>query len=856
MDRSLYRYIFVNSKNSQILLLALILLMMPVVYITLELPKMIVNQAIEGEEIPEALFGYEMDQIRYLFVLCVCFLLTVVVSGLLKYKINVIRGTLGEKVLRGFRYTLYEQVLRFPLPRFKHVSQGEIIPMITAETEPLGEFIGESYSLPIQQGGLLITYLIFIFLQNFWLGLAAISLYPFQLWLIPRLQRSVNVLAKQRVRKMREVAGEVGETVSGITDIHGNDTSRYERALFDIRLREIYEIRFNIFRRKYFIKFLNNFIAQLTPFFFYLVGGYFVIRGDLSLGALIAVLAAYKDLSGPWKELLRYYQRKEDLRVKYLQIVDQFTPDDLLEKSLLDDPPSSKGEVGGKLRLRNLSFEENENSRSVRGITLDLDLDKHLQISGDSDSGKEDFARLVARLYLPSGGSLLLNGDDTADLPEANTGRHIGYAGPDSYLFSGSVFDNIVYGLKHTESDQSNDATETQTPASVLITSDEKWIDLSMAGATTAQELQGKLLELATELQMDTELFRLGMGQKVSGDRSKSLADDILRARREFLQRQSDDADLRRLVEPFDSDRYNTNMTVAENLLFGSIQLDDAVEVSAVHRLVECQQVLADTGLDKRFLDIGYQLAELMVELFAGVEPGSPIFDQFSFIKADDLGEVQAILSRRQNAASDKSKVTEAERNLIRGLPFQLVVARHRLGLIDEDLQQQIVKARGLLNKALQKSQLRFEALGSDAYQNSLSIQDNILFGKVVYGQANAEDHISREIIDIINDLGISEQIVAAGLRFQVGVAGARLNQSLRQRVALCRVLLKRPALLVANEATNALDRSMERQVIEVLRRRMANGCLLWVTDDPETLDGFDRHIVLDSGRVSSDSAS
>src|SRR3546814_7980036 len=73
-------------------------------------------------------------------------------------------------------------------------------------------------------------------------------------------------------------------------------------------------IRFEIYQRKFFIKFLNNFINQLTPFFFYAIGGYLVIRGNLSFGALIAVLAAYKDLAGPWKELLDYYQMKEEDR--------------------------------------------------------------------------------------------------------------------------------------------------------------------------------------------------------------------------------------------------------------------------------------------------------------------------------------------------------------------------------------------------------------------------------------------------------------------------------------------------------------------------------------------------------------
>ena len=59
---------------------------------------------------------------------------------------------------------------------------------------------------------------------------------------------------------------------------------------------KIYGIRFDIFKRKFFVKFLNNFLAQITPFFFYSVGGYLVIKGSLSLGALVAVLAAYKDI--------------------------------------------------------------------------------------------------------------------------------------------------------------------------------------------------------------------------------------------------------------------------------------------------------------------------------------------------------------------------------------------------------------------------------------------------------------------------------------------------------------------------------------------------------------------------------
>ena len=270
-------------------------------------------------------------------MLCGAFLALVCVNGAFKYFINVYRGKLGEQMLRRLRYDLYARVLRFPLPHFRKVSQGEIIPMITAEVEPLGGFIGDAMALPIFQGGTLLTILVFMFIQDPVLGLAAIALYPLQGYLIPKLQRKVNSLGKERVRAVRVLSDKIGESISGVEEVHANNNARYMLALFSQRLGKIYDIRFEIYKRKFFIKFLNNFLGQLTPFFFFSIGGYLVMKGDLSVGALVAVLAAYKDLSAPWKELLNYYQRKEDSRIKYEQVIEQFDPEGMLEERLQVD---------------------------------------------------------------------------------------------------------------------------------------------------------------------------------------------------------------------------------------------------------------------------------------------------------------------------------------------------------------------------------------------------------------------------------------------------------------------------------------------------------------------------------------
>ena len=107
-------------------------------------------------------------------------------------------------MLRRLRFDLFQRVLRFRLPQFRRVSSGEIIPMITAEVEDLGPFIGGAIALPAFQGGTLIVYIAFIFIQDPFLGLAAIALYPVQGYIIPKLQKRVITLSRQRVQNVRK----------------------------------------------------------------------------------------------------------------------------------------------------------------------------------------------------------------------------------------------------------------------------------------------------------------------------------------------------------------------------------------------------------------------------------------------------------------------------------------------------------------------------------------------------------------------------------------------------------------------------------------------------------------------------
>lgn len=249
MEKSIFTFIWRYSKRNQIILLLVTLLTFPILYVSLELPKRIINDAISGSDQGVVLFGITLTQIQFLLVLCAGFLVAVLANGLLKMRLNTMKGVLAERLLRRFRYQLLTRILRFPRPFFRNTSQGELVAMVTSEAEPLGGIMGDMVSQPVLQAGQMITILVFLFAQSVWFGLAAIALIPLQAWIIPVLQRQINLLNKGRIQEVRRLAADIGETAAGVTDIRINGGMRYRMSLFSNRLGNLYDIRFEIYQK-------------------------------------------------------------------------------------------------------------------------------------------------------------------------------------------------------------------------------------------------------------------------------------------------------------------------------------------------------------------------------------------------------------------------------------------------------------------------------------------------------------------------------------------------------------------------------------------------------------------------------
>jgi putative ABC transport system ATP-binding protein len=867
-----------------LVILGIVVLSQIFYFLSLDLPKAIVNRAIQGQAFTDGrtttLFfpiafnvpgflqaivgtdhvklydGFPLEQVPYLVALSLLFLLLVIINGVFKLQINTQKGRLGERMLRRLRYELFDRVLRFPQLQFRRVKQAEIATMIKDEVEPLGGFIGDAFVAPAFLGGQAITALAFILAQSWWLGTITVVILLAQGIIIPRLRVKVLMLGKARQLTARQLAGRIAECVDGSADIHAHDTSNYERADVASRLARIFDIRFELYQRKFAVKFLNNMLAQLTPFLFYLVGGYLAITGHLDIGGLVAVISAYKDLPGPVKELIDWDQQRQDVQIKYEQVIDQFQPDGVIAAELqaIDAPtPPLQGDVA----FSNLTVVDEAGSRLLDGIGTTFPLSSKIAVIGPGGSGREGLALALMRLMPAAAGGISIGGKNMADLPEAVIGRHIGYAGPEPYLFPFSVRENLVYGLKHrpvrmpeydeeTRLDRERAMREAKRSGNPTFDLDADWTDYESAGVDGPQALEAKLPALLKTIELDEDVYQLGLRGTIDPKARPDLATAVIDARRDLAHRLAD-PQMAALVEPFDLDRYNKNMSVAENLLFGTAKGQLSPE-----RLVEnddVRELMRSLDLRDALVDMGRQIAETMIEIFADLPPGHPFFEQFSFISAEDLPQFRAILSQLGKTGAAGLERSSRIRLIQLTLPY--IEARHRLGLVDETMERRLLEARHAFAKGLpEEMKDSIEFYDRDRYNANASLQDNILFGRLVYGQAQAAQKIGRMIAEVLDARHLRESVLGVGLDFHVGIAGKRLTAAQRQKIGLGRALLKRPQLLVLNEATSLLDNASQMRIAEAILGSNDGFGVLWVLHRADLARHFDRVLVLRDGRL------
>jgi ABC-type bacteriocin/lantibiotic exporter with double-glycine peptidase domain len=264
----------------------------------LEIQRRVVDIAIPEGRIP------------LLLMLGAAFAAALALQSIVKFAIYYLRGLIEAKVTRILRQRVVDaQAHRAPLEA--HLSAGAVTAVVAEEAYPLGGFAAQAINTPLVEGGALIGVFGFMAYSDLRLTAIALGALALQAVITPIVQIRINRMSARRVRAVRRASADL----LSATDHEG---ARWADALREVRLAYRLRLRMNVFKAalKAFLKFTDNGAILLVL----VAGGYMAIRGETSLGVVLAFITGLKQVHGPWNEMLTFYRTFADALIKYALI--------------------------------------------------------------------------------------------------------------------------------------------------------------------------------------------------------------------------------------------------------------------------------------------------------------------------------------------------------------------------------------------------------------------------------------------------------------------------------------------------------------------------------------------------------
>ena len=360
-------------------------------------------------------------------------------------------GTVGRSILFKLRNELFAKLQELPIAFFNQNKAGDLISRINNDTDKLNQFFAQALVQFIGNGSLIVGAGIFLVVLNWKLGLAALAPAAIVFVITQLLSSWVKQKSRAGLQSLGSLSAEIQESLDNFKVIVVFNRLDYFRVKFNTANQQNYKasvwsgIASGIFTPIYG---LASNLGQLVVLCY---GLYLITTGNLTIGLLIGYILYVNSFYNPLRQLATVWSSLQLALASLDRIQDVLslsTNMPIIENSGKDEfqKIQTKGSKMPVLSFRNVSFTYPEGKNVLRDISFDLEKGKTYALVGPTGGGKTTTASLMARLYDPTEGKVLLEGRDMRTYQSHERAEKIGFILQEPFLFTGTVKENIVYG--------------------------------------------------------------------------------------------------------------------------------------------------------------------------------------------------------------------------------------------------------------------------------------------------------------------------------------------------------------------------------------------------------------------------
>jgi len=372
--------------------------------------------------------------------------LAIVGAGILRLGLTVVRRLVAGKVSLAVEFDLrqafYEHLQRLDLSFFDSQQTGQLMSRATVDLQSIRFFLGYGLVFITQSMLTIVLATIVMIVLNPLLALLALFPAPFVILTATRYSLTSRPAQQEVQQRVAELTAEAEENVSGIRIVKAFAREEHQLHRFQHAISRVFDQSVYATRLQAFFSPLIGLLPQIGVALVLLVGGREVINGDLSLGSFVAFYTYVVMLAGPTRSLgmaMGMAQRAVASGNRMFEILDR--------EPAIQSPPGAPAlpAGGGAVALRGVTLRYDGSGPALTDVELEVEAGRTVALVGPSGAGKTSLVGLVARLYDPSEGSVLVDGADVRTVDVGSLRSQIAFVADDSFLFTDTVAANIAY---------------------------------------------------------------------------------------------------------------------------------------------------------------------------------------------------------------------------------------------------------------------------------------------------------------------------------------------------------------------------------------------------------------------------
>lgn len=398
------------------------------------------------------IFGpFSKTSLLLLSAAAVTTILLAAMSGALDYVGDRLLNGSGEKMTAGIRRDLFGRLQRLPLSFHAKSSLGELVSRVSVDTNNIEDALVDFFSTLLPAILSIVGLMLALLFLDWRLGLVAFAVAPFLLLTISKYTKLTRRAARARRANEGHLAGQVAETMSGIETVHL------------MAAQDIHDRRFEEMNHQTLASGLRSveLRARFTPIVeagaavgaaaLLWVGAWGVLNNRWSLGLVLVAVTYVRNILKPMKSLSKLsvsFSKAAASADRVLGVLSQEATEPIAS---LAKPAQQR--CRGEIEARSVSFSYG-NDRVLDQIDLHIEAGSAIALVGANGAGKSSLLSLIARLYRPDEGTILLDGNDLGALPIAWVRDQLAVVPQQTFLFSGTLWENIAYARPSATSDE------------------------------------------------------------------------------------------------------------------------------------------------------------------------------------------------------------------------------------------------------------------------------------------------------------------------------------------------------------------------------------------------------------------